>query len=440
MNRTRAHFPLWIRKVFVPLLAFLCLIILMPLIAAQSAYVANFGADTVSVIDTSSNSVVGSPITVGPRPTAVALTPDGKHLYVANSNIGNAGQGSMSVVDTSTNAVVAGIPNIGTEPIGVTVSPDGTRAWVACSGQTPAGASGGISIIDASTNTVIDTISSGVSNPVAIVFSLDGTRAFVTDFGLDQVLVFDSSTNNLLQAIPSPSAAPVLGSALTPDGARLYVANTRANSVFSIDTATFLVSTPIAVGTGPGYIAISQDGSLAYVVNEVPNLSSNGSLSVISTASNNVSAIIPLGLGPIMPAITPDGSKVFVSNIGEDSISVINTSTNTVTATITAAGILSAPYGIVIPQPAARKTPAQMIASLISTVQGMMIPRLGNSLTNQLLQVETDINTQNGLACGDLIAFAHHVRSQTGKSITTAQANRLLAAVASIESALNCGP
>ncbi len=440
MNRTRAHFPVWIRKIFVALLTCLCLIGLMPLIAAQSAYVANFGADTVSVIDTSSNTVVGSPITVGPRPLAVALTPDGKHLYVANSNIGNAGQGSVSVVDTSTNAVVASIPNIGTEPIGVTVSPDGTRAWVACSGQTPAGASGSISIIDTSTNTVTGTISSGVSNPVAIVFSLDGTRAFVTDYGLDQVLVFDTSTNNLLQAIASPSAAPVLGSALTPDGTRLYVANTRANSVFSIDTSTFSVSAPIAVGTGPGYVAISPDGSVAYVVNEVPSLSSNGSVSVINTATNTVSAIIPLGLGPIMPAITPDGSKVFVTNIGDDSVSVINTSTNTVTATITAAGVLSAPYGIVIPQQAAQKTPGQMVASLITTVQGMSITRLGNSLTNQLQVVETDINTQNGLACGDLRAFAHHVRAQTGKSITTAQANQLLAAVASIESALNCGP
>lgn len=84
-------------------------------------------------------------------------------------------------------------------------------------------------------------------------------------------------------------------------------------------------------------------------------------------------------------------------------------------------------------------TPAAMVSTLITVVEGMNIPQQGTSLTDQLRNILNDINTQNGLACNDLKAFANHVRAQTGKKITTAQADQLLNNVASIKAALNCG-
>jgi hypothetical protein len=85
-------------------------------------------------------------------------------------------------------------------------------------------------------------------------------------------------------------------------------------------------------------------------------------------------------------------------------------------------------------------TPAQMVAVLITTLQGMNITRQGTSLTDQLQQVENDLTANNGSACGDLRAFANHVSAQSGKALTTTQANQLLTAVGSIELALSCGP
>ena len=41
------------------------------------AYVTNLSSDTVSVIDTATNSVIGSPIAVGWEPKGIAITPDG---------------------------------------------------------------------------------------------------------------------------------------------------------------------------------------------------------------------------------------------------------------------------------------------------------------------------------------------------------------------------
>ncbi|OQO99005.1 hypothetical protein [Saccharococcus caldoxylosilyticus] len=42
------------------------------------AYVTNYGAGTVSVINTSTNTVIGAPIPVGsPTPFGIAITPSG---------------------------------------------------------------------------------------------------------------------------------------------------------------------------------------------------------------------------------------------------------------------------------------------------------------------------------------------------------------------------
>ena len=52
--------------------------------AAPFAYVANgSNPGTVSVIDTATNTVVAT-VAVGSNPIGVAVTPDGKHVYVTN--------------------------------------------------------------------------------------------------------------------------------------------------------------------------------------------------------------------------------------------------------------------------------------------------------------------------------------------------------------------
>jgi YVTN family beta-propeller protein len=66
---------------------------------AQNAYISNSVDNTVSVIDTATNTVIGGPIMVGRVPTGVAVTPDGTKVYVANNS------GSVSVIATATNTV-----------------------------------------------------------------------------------------------------------------------------------------------------------------------------------------------------------------------------------------------------------------------------------------------------------------------------------------------
>src|SRR5215467_5899030 len=74
--------------------------------------------------------------------------------------------------------------------------------------------------------------------------------------------------------------------------------------------------------------------TVAYVANNQSN-----SVSVIDTATNTVTATIPVGDGPSGAVFSPDGTRVYVMNTRDDIISVIDTATNTVAASIALGGI-----------------------------------------------------------------------------------------------------
>jgi YVTN family beta-propeller protein len=67
----------------------------------------------------------------------------------------------------------------------------------------------------------------------------------------------------------------------------------------------------------------------AYVAN-----ANNNTVSVIDTASNAITATIPVGPGPISVALTPDRAFLYVGNSSNSTVSVVDTATNTVTATV----------------------------------------------------------------------------------------------------------
>ena len=69
----------------------------------------------------------------------------------------------------------------------------------------------------------------------------------------------------------------------------------------------------------------------AYVANEI----ASGTVSVIDTATNLITATIAVGADPYAATITPNGSFAYVANnTASGSVSVINTATNIVTATV----------------------------------------------------------------------------------------------------------
>lgn len=81
-------------------------------------------------------------------------------------------------------------------------------------------------------------------------------------------------------------------------------------------------------------------GQYAYVASFEAN-----AVSVIDTTSNSVIATIPVGSGPFGVASTPDGRFVYVTNSGANSVSVIDTSSNAVVATVAVGG---SPLGVAV--------------------------------------------------------------------------------------------
>jgi YVTN family beta-propeller protein len=75
----------------------------------------------------------------------------------------------------------------------------------------------------------------------------------------------------------------------------------------------------------PYGVAVTPDGSKVYVT----NLNDN-TVSVIDTAMNKVITTISVGPNPLAVAVTPDGSKVYVTSLS-GTVSVIDTVSNTVT-------------------------------------------------------------------------------------------------------------
>jgi YVTN family beta-propeller protein len=292
----------------------------------ERAYVANTCDNTVTVIDTGTNTVVAT-IPVDPKPVGVAITPDGTRAYVTS-----AGGTSVSVIATATNTVVATIPvdaayadpNYGA---GVAITPDGNRAYVANM------ESGKVSVINTAANTVIATIPTD-SSPGDVAISPDGTRAYVTNHGgPTMVSVIDTATNTVVATIPSRSDS--FGVAFTPDGTRAYVTNDDVpnDTVSVIDTATSTVIATILIAHDtPVGIAITPDGTRAYVM-----LYDNVNSSVIDTATNTVLTTISFPFSPANPwrvAITPDGTRAYVTNNHADTVFVIDTTTNQVVTTI----------------------------------------------------------------------------------------------------------
>ena len=68
-------------------------------------------------------------------------------------------------------------------------------------------------------------------------------------------------------------------------------------------------------------------------------------MSVIDTKSNTVTATIKVGKRPWNMALTPDNKKLYVANGRSDNISVIDTKANQVVQTISVGKL---PWGVVI--------------------------------------------------------------------------------------------
>jgi YVTN family beta-propeller protein len=126
----RSH-PFWARGIIV-FAAVLGLGLSARPAAAQQpyVYVANYGSNNVSVIDTATNTPLtglGYPITVGNGPQGIAVTPDGTHAIAANQLFNTVSVIDMTASPPSVATVTLGV---GSGPSRVAITPNEQYAYV----------------------------------------------------------------------------------------------------------------------------------------------------------------------------------------------------------------------------------------------------------------------------------------------------------------------
>lgn len=155
---------------------------------ARTLYCANVYDNSVSVIDTATNTVTATltdKSILGPF--TMALTPDGRSLYI--TNYGNPlypdrkDNDTVTVIDTATKAVSKVIGGVGAAPSGIAITPNGKYAYVT-SYRTP----GTVSMIDVAAGAVIQTLNAG-DRPSQVAIDPAGTYAYVSNFRDNTVTV-----------------------------------------------------------------------------------------------------------------------------------------------------------------------------------------------------------------------------------------------------------
>ena len=285
------------------------------------------------------NPLPGSPFATGAAgaPSGLAISPDGKYLYVANRGSGN-GVGGLSAYSLQ-NGVPTALPGspyaTGTAggPWNVAVSPDGEYLYVTNDGS--GNGVGGLSAYSLRDGVPTELLgspyeTSSTGGPLGVAISPDGQYLYVTNDGNGNLKgVGGLSVYWLSDGVPiafsnSPYATGPRGSpldmAISPNGKYLYVTNNGSShgvgglSAYSLRDGEpiELQDSPYATGSagGPWNLAISPDGKYLYLTNG-GSINGAGGLSVYSVKdgvptelSGSPFATGSIG-GPLGVAITP---------------------------------------------------------------------------------------------------------------------------------------
>jgi YVTN family beta-propeller protein len=164
------------------------------------------GTDAITVIDTATNSVIA---TISTPPAtfnsyAAAFSPDGARAYVSQTRFETSGTDPLlTVIDVASSAVidtvVLGHTFLGGATArGVAISPDGKRVYVV----NETDETSQVSIVDTATDGIITTIPIAAGASTGISITPDGAKLYVPDYGANSVTVVDTATNATEAVVP----------------------------------------------------------------------------------------------------------------------------------------------------------------------------------------------------------------------------------------------
>jgi len=297
---------------------------------SSSAWVSNSLSDTVQRVD-GSGLASEPPIHVSRNPVEMALTRDQKSLLVLSFGDGSHA-GFLTAIDAASSK--AGTPlAVGVDPSSLTLAPDGKTAYVdnyqsnsittidlrrwqvsarislPCSASqlviTPDGATVYADCTASSEVLPVTALSNAVGAPIAVgagselVMGNQGKTIFVKadhalqeiDVATDKVVLSHDETGNIVSITP------------TPDDSTLVAVENTGGALLLLKSATLATTTSVSVGSRPEGLALSPNGSRAYVLD-----TSQQKLYVVDVVAAKVATTIdvsPNANSVVVPSLQP---------------------------------------------------------------------------------------------------------------------------------------
>ena len=237
-----------------------------------------------------------------------------------------------------------------------------------------------VSVIDTANKDIIQTIAVG-DGPKGVAVSPDGTRVYVANSLGDSVSVIATTVTPQSVTTTIPVGDGAAGVAFLPDASKLYVTNLDDDTISVIDTGTNsvvdIIQLPASVA--PHGVVVLPDGSKVYVSHSASN-----TVSAIDTNDTNVSSTVPVGDNPFGLAVHPDGTRVYVANFfpgggsGGNSVKIINTATDEVDKTL-AVGFH--PFGVAVTPDGSKVYVANQFDGTLSVIDTTTDNVVGSPIT-----------------------------------------------------------
>ncbi len=304
----------------------------IPISSHDRVYAANQTSNTVSVIDPSSNKLLGVIRLGDPVPGALSalyrgqllvhglgFSPDGKTLAVVS-----IASNSVTLIDTATNKVKKTI-YVGRSPHEAFYTPDGRELWVTVRGEDY------ISVIDPVQMTEVRRIQ--VANgPGMTIFGADGRYAFICSSFTAELDVIDAASHQIVKRLPQASPfCPNI--AVSPENDEVWITlkDVGKTQVFSakppFEQKALLETGPISNHVN---FVNNRDGKFAYIT-----VGGLGAVKVFRRGPTpELIATIPVGDLPHGIWPSGDGTRVYVALENSVEAAVIDTLTNRVIANV----------------------------------------------------------------------------------------------------------
>lgn len=287
--------------------------------ALGKVFVSNYTSGTLSIIDVDPPGIAAT-LPIGANPRRLLSNSATSRVYVVNDTT----PGQLTVFDGKTFNIVARIA-VGSRPRALAADFLVGEIYVSNS------SSNSISVIDVRTNTVVATVPVGAGPGGPDVNHRLG-KIYVASGADNTVSVIDQKTR-AVKTIPvgkGPSFARVAERV-----GLVFVNNVADKTVSVIDSATDAVikTLPVGAGTTANFVNVSGVFRRAYLPNALDN-----TLTIIDTDAIAVVKTVPVGATPVQAFADGDGGDLYVVNQGNNTVTVLNGQTETVTGSFAVGG------------------------------------------------------------------------------------------------------